>query len=90
MARGKTTVDYETSRTPNAADAALLLQCASLLEQIMGRSKEAWFSPGSARSQRLADRRNALIEQFNETCASLFPDNPDLALDVATAAYDSN
>ncbi len=90
IARGKTTVDYETSRRPNEADAALLFQCASLLEQIMNRSKEAWIAPGTARQQKIADQRNALIEQFNETCASLFPDNPDLALDLANTAYESN
>ena len=31
-------VDYETSRKPNEADAALLFQCASLLEQIQSKS----------------------------------------------------
>ena len=91
LARGKTTVDYETTRKPNEADAALLYQCASLLEQIIASSNATWLNPSdTVRKGKNASKRNDLIKQFNDKCSGLFPDNPDLAMDTANAAYDSN
>jgi hypothetical protein len=80
-------VDYETSRKPNEADAALLFQCASLLEQIQSKSISSWYRPGG-KVPDAAGERNALVEQFNETCGDLFPSTPDLGLDTANAAYE--
>jgi hypothetical protein len=84
---GKGGVSYETSRKPNEADAALLIQCAAILEQIQRTSIAAWYRP-SGKTSPAADDRNDLIEQFNATCSDLFPDNPDLGLDASTAVSD--